>query len=87
MDNLAAEAYLLDKKEEIENTKKEIENTRKEIENTKKEVETTKKEVEDKAKAEEKAEIAKNLLKLGLPLDSIAKATGLSNQQIKKLKS
>ncbi len=87
MDNLAAEAYLLDKKEEIENTRKEVETTRKEVENTRKEVENTRKELEDKAKAEGKAEIAKNLLKLGLPLDSITKATGLSNQQIEKLKS
>ena len=42
-------------------------------------------------KAEGKAErdiaIAKNLLKLGLPLDSIAEATGLPLDQIEKLKS
>jgi hypothetical protein len=50
-------------------------------------IEKKRKELEDKAKAEGKAEIAKNLLKLGLPLDSITKATGLSNHQIEKLKS
>jgi predicted transposase/invertase (TIGR01784 family) len=38
-------------------------------------------------KAERDIAIAKNLLKLGLPLDSIAEATGLPLDQIEKLKS
>ena len=36
-------------------------------------------------RTEEKAEIAKNLIKLGINIDDIVKATGLSKEEIEKL--
>ena len=36
-------------------------------------------------RTEEKTEIAKNLIKLGLNVDDIVKATGLSKEEIEKL--
>ncbi len=44
-------------------------------------------EAEFKVREDEKAEIALNLLHIGLPIDQIAKATGLTVTQIEKLKS
>lgn len=41
---------------------------------------------EAKGKAEEKMGIAKNMLELGIPLETIAKSTKLSMEEIKKLK-
>ncbi len=41
---------------------------------------------EEKAKAEEKVEIARNLLSQGVAIETIAKATGLSVEEIEKLK-
>ena len=38
-----------------------------------------------KGVAEEKLEIARNLLKINLPLDQIAKVTGLTQEEIKNL--
>lgn len=38
------------------------------------------------AKEETKLEVAKNLLRMGMDLSSIAKATGLPEDDIKKLK-
>ena len=37
-------------------------------------------------KAEAQAEIARNLLKMGMPIEEIAKATSLSEEQIAALK-
>lgn len=39
----------------------------------------------DIGKAEEKAAIARNLMKLGIPLDQITAATGLTHQEIENL--
>ena len=36
-------------------------------------------------RTEEKTEIAKNLIKLGINVDNIVKATGLSKEEIEKL--
>ena len=41
----------------------------------------------DKGREEERLSVAKNMLEIGLPLDTIQKATGLSLEQIQKLKS
>lgn len=41
----------------------------------------------DKGRAEEKTEIAQNLLRQNLPLDVISSATGLSNDELNELKS
>ena len=40
---------------------------------------------EDRGRAKEKIEIARNLLKLGLPLDQIATATGMSKEDAEQL--
>ena len=46
----------------------------------------TAKEVE-KGREEERLSVAKNMLEIGLPLDTIRKATGLTLEQIQKLQS
>ena len=41
----------------------------------------------DKGRAEEKAEIAQNLLRQNLPFDIISSATGLSHDELTELKA
>ncbi|KYC60543.1 hypothetical protein ABEO47_04175 [Heyndrickxia faecalis] len=45
-----------------------------------------KQEARKEGRQEEKIEITRNLIKLGIPLDSIKKATGLSEKKILEIK-
>ena len=78
---------------EVEAAHKEVETAHKEVETAHKEVETAHKEVEKLRREKEEAEIskslaiAKELLKIDIPILQIMQATGLTQEQINRLKN
>ena len=78
---------------EVETAHKEVETAHKEVETAHKEVETAHKEVEKLRREKEEAEIskslaiAKELLKIDIPILQIMQATGLTQEQINRLKN
>ena len=78
---------------EREAARKQVEAAHKEVETAHKEVETAHKEVEKLRREKEEAEIskslaiAKELLKIDIPILQIMQATGLTQEQIKRLKN
>ena len=78
---------------EVETAHKEVETAHKEVEAAHKEVETAHKEVEKLRREKEEAEIskslaiAKELLKIDIPILQIMQATGLTQEQINRLKN
>ena len=78
---------------EVETAHKEVEAAHKEVETAHKEVETAHKEVEKLRREKEEAEIskslaiAKELLKIDIPILQIMQATGLTQEQINRLKN
>ena len=80
-------------RKEVEAAHKEVETAHKEVETAHKEVETAHKEVEKLRREKEEAEIskslaiAKELLKIDIPILQIMQATGLTQEQINRLKN
>ena len=80
-------------RKQVEAAHKEVEAAHKEVETAHKEVETAHKEVEKLRREKEEAEIskslaiAKELLKIDIPILQIMQATGLTQEQIKRLKN
>ena len=80
-------------RKQVEAAHKEVETAHKEVETAHKEVETAHKEVEKLRREKEEAEIskslaiAKELLKIDIPILQIMQATGLTQEQIKRLKN
>ena len=80
-------------RKQVEAAHKEVETAHKEVETAHKEVETAHKEVEKLRREKEEAEIskslaiAKELLKIDIPILQIMQATGLTQEQINRLKN
>ena len=80
-------------RKQVEAAHKEVETAHKEVEAAHKEVETAHKEVEKLRREKEEAEIskslaiAKELLKIDIPILQIMQATGLTQEQINRLKN
>ena len=80
-------------RKQVEAAHKEVEAAHKEVETAHKEVETAHKEVEKLRREKEEAEIskslaiAKELLKIDIPILQIMQATGLTQEQINRLKN
>ena len=80
-------------RKQVEAAHKEVETAYKEVETAHKEVETAHKEVEKLRREKEEAEIskslaiAKELLKIDIPILQIMQATGLTQEQINRLKN